>query len=143
MIITRPIARITLIVLVVSLAACSGLPRPEASSIGLSGGEWQLRVLGGSPVDERDARVPTLRFDAEQVSGSDGCNRISGSYSSDGQRISFGQMTSTRMACMDGMALAQAYTAALTITQSYCLDGEELVLYDGTGQALLRFVRGD
>jgi putative lipoprotein len=35
------------------------------------------------------------------VSGSDGCNRISGSYDLKGDAVTFGQMAGTQMACLD------------------------------------------
>jgi heat shock protein HslJ len=130
-----------LLLLLVTMTACSGLPGTGGSSpTTMTDGAWVLTDLGGGAVGDMAEHLPTLSFGADgMVSGSDGCNRLRGGYTTDGQMLSFEAMASTRMACTHGEALAQAFGAALSITQSYRLDGDALTLFDGTGEPIMRF----
>ena len=46
------------------------------------------------------------------VSGSGGCNTLTGSYELDSDKLTFSQMASTRMACPEGMDTEKAYLKA-------------------------------
>ena len=61
-------------------------------------GNWHLRVMDGKEV--RKARA-ILDFDTKkmQLSGFDGCNRISGILKKNGNTSMSSQLASTRMAC--------------------------------------------
>ena len=49
---------------------------------------------------EPAAQQPTIQFVANgRVAGTDGCNRVSAPYTLNGERITFGPMIATRMAC--------------------------------------------
>lgn len=63
-------------------------------------GEWTLKQLNDKPLASA-GRVPVLRFDPEnnRISGNNGCNQITGSFTHTAKTISFGQLASTRMAC--------------------------------------------
>jgi putative lipoprotein len=58
--------------------------------------------LAGKATPKRDPnREAYLQFESGgRVSGSDGCNRLTGTYQIDGERVAFGQMASTQMACL-------------------------------------------
>ncbi|KUM35060.1 META domain-containing protein [Arthrobacter sp. EpRS71] len=50
--------------------------------------------------DPSDARQPSLDLTSDgNAAGTDGCNRLMGSWKEDGKTISFGGFASTRMAC--------------------------------------------
>lgn len=115
---------------------------PRFATTPLTGTDWQLVSLGGEAVTPAEGRArPSLTLDAAaaRAGGSDGCNRFTGSYALAGDRLSFGQLASTMMACMDGMDVAQRYTAALDATARYRTLGTHLELYDAAGAALARF----
>ncbi len=64
-----------------------------------------------------------------QVTGSDGCNYLSGSWSQDGETIVFSGMISTLMACMDvDVWLSDPATATIT--------GTTMTVYDSDGTEL-------
>jgi heat shock protein HslJ len=65
-------------------------------------GKYQVSVIGLEDVSEYNL---TIEFNdsIKTVSGFSGCNRFSGTYTLDGNAITFGPLASTRMACMDSV----------------------------------------
>ena len=121
----------------VLLAGCAtNAPPPDNA---LQGGEWRLAQLKGESV-EPGSRA-TLAFPSKtSVSGSGGCNNFVGAVAADQGRLSLGQLAATRKACPGAvMKLEDDYLAALSQATGYRLDGEELVLLDASGTAILRF----
>ena len=81
--------------LLITLAGQAGDP-PS-----LVGPTWVAVELAGMPVPaDPAARQPAIEFVANgRVAGTDGCNRVSAPYTLNGERITFGPMIATRMAC--------------------------------------------
>jgi len=102
---------------------------------------WKLTHLGGVTAQFADSpRAAHIVLDgAGHVAGSDGCNRIGGSYRFDGQQLSFSQLFSTRMACPEGMADADRFGRALGETARHRIAGNHLELLDAEGAVLARF----
>jgi heat shock protein HslJ len=71
--------------------------------------------------------------------GSGGCNRLSGSYTLDGERLTFGRAAGTMMACRDGMEQERAFLDALSAVTGWRVEGQRLLLLDGAGAPLLQF----
>jgi copper homeostasis protein (lipoprotein) len=114
---------------------------PRFATASLEGTAWQLVTLGGEAVTPVEGRPrPGLTLDAAtaRAAGSDGCNRFTGGYTLAGERLSFGQLASTMMACVDGMDTAGRYTAALAATARFRTLGRHLELYDAAGALLAR-----
>ncbi len=120
------------------LAACGSgisLDEPIESRV------WRLARLGQQPVaagvdPQRDAQV---QFDGTRMSGSGGCNRITGGYQRDGHTLRIGPLAATRMACLDAdrAQLESAFVDALQATASYSLLGStQLTLLDASGRTL-------
>jgi len=73
-----------------------------------------------------------LRFNADQASGSSGCNSYHTTFQAIGGSISFGQIISTAMACKKQvMAAEAAYLRALEGSTSYQTSGSTLHLLGG------------
>ena len=111
---------------------------------GIQGTYWRAVELAGAPVpalpDKREAHLvfqPGGRF-----SGSDGCNRITGSYALKGESVTFGQVAGTQMACADTADLEQRFHSALKGTISWRILGGRLDLFGATGKPLAAFERG-
>lgn len=97
----------------------------------LPGARWTLVEVMGQPVDP-DAPQAYLEFDAEsaRVSGSTGCNRLSGNYElADGNRMALGPLAVTMRACMEGMETERAFLDALERMDSYHLGDGRLQLF--------------
>ncbi|MBN8747073.1 META domain protein [Xylophilus ampelinus] len=127
----------------VSLTACgSGISLDEP----IEGPTWRLVLLGDQPVAPGDdpMRNPQLQFDRSsgRLSGSGGCNRMSGSFTRSASQLKLGQIAATKMACGDPArnALETQFFQALQATASYRLQGPgRMALLDGTGRTVAVF----
>jgi copper homeostasis protein (lipoprotein) len=106
--------------------ACAAAPT-------LRGTTWVL-----SPKAEA-GNTPTLVFDTAQlrVSGQAQCNRIMGSFTVDGDKLSLGQVVSTRRACYPDDGSEQRFLQALSQVQRWRIEGGELLLFGAEGSAPL------
>lgn len=107
----------------------------------LRGTLWQLIQLDGQRVTPASGqRMPqlTISADGTQVSGHGGCNRMSGPVEIRGDRISFTQLASTRMACPAGQQLESAFFDALERSARWKVSGDQLELKDSRGRVLAR-----
>ncbi|WP_225782139.1 META domain-containing protein [Xenophilus sp. Marseille-Q4582] len=123
------------------LAGCSsGISLDEP----IEGPLWRLVQVGDiRPVPGPDAsRDPHVQFDLQgRVTGSGGCNRLSGGFTRSGAQLRLSQLGATRMACADATRTATetAFFQALQTTASYRLAGPgQLALLDAGGRTLAR-----
>lgn len=118
-----------------TVKGCGGTILPPSN---LAGTNWTFVSIGGAHV-ARD--LPTsLRFDGTQLSGSAGCNRISGDYTSDGKRLTAGPLLATQMACPGaGMAQEQAFMALMAkpVSLRFTPDGRLILVGEGGKSAVL------
>ena len=108
----QPAVALAVAFIAVVVAGC--LPAGDDSANGGPGGtSWTVISVAGTATIA-DAR-PTMAFAVDgTVSGSDGCNQYSGSFRTNGQEITVGQLTSTLIGCdLELGAQAQAFTQAL------------------------------
>ena len=131
-----------LVALVAMLAACAGRVAPSGAS--LEGTYWRLVELGGRPAaGTGHSREAHLEFAADggRVTGSTGCNRLTGSFTRDAAMLRFGATATTRMACLDPSlnAQEQRFLAVLRDTERHEIAGDTLTLI-GAGGTLARLV---
>ena len=106
---------------------------------------WILTHIGGEAVTTKptDHNIPALLLNSadQRVSGADGCNRIMGSYTATDTALSFGQMASTMMACLDENVnkVSQSYSQALAKVTGYQVTPTTLILKDSEGNSILQF----
>jgi heat shock protein HslJ len=123
-----------------ALIAGSGGCRPREAAISpttptasLVDTEWTLVELDGAPAGKgAGGRAPTLLLTAEGrlASGFAGCNRMSGTFELEGERLRIISLATTRMACAEGMELEQRYLEALDEVREYRLTATGLDLLD-------------
>jgi heat shock protein HslJ len=117
--------------------ACAGTQAPPApsSAQSLEGIDWKAIELAGKPVVvENASREPHLRLESGgRVSGSDGCNRIAGSFTVRGDNVTFGQMLGTLMACGASAESERAFRDALQATRRFRIAGGRLELFNDAG----------
>ncbi len=76
------------------------------SSAPLENTYWKLTRLGGKPVTVAPKqREPYFILDnkSKRIAGFGGCNRFTGTYQQNSDRLAFGKMAMTFMACSEGM----------------------------------------
>ncbi len=122
------------------LVACA-MPAAPGATPSLVGTEWRLQELGGAPAL---ANVQaTLAFpEAGRVAGLSSCNRFFGTYTLVQDKVAFGQMGMTRMACMGPAGEQETrYVAALQKAQTLRVDGSTLLIAVEGQDKPLRFAR--
>lgn len=104
------------------------------------GPPWSLVALRGQALPVQPlARVPLIELRAGRVSGTTGCNRVTGAYTLSGPALRFGSTAGTRMACADGMETERALLDAMGQVASWRLRDGQLEWLDAGGQPLARW----
>lgn len=130
--------------LLAGLTACGTAPQAPtllASLDALPGTQWTLAepAVATLPLGQQ----PELQFvSATQVAGNSGCNRFAGALRLGGGGLAMGPLAGTRRACPgDLMQMEQRVLRALDATRSARLEPGQLVLLDGRGNELARWVQ--
>lgn len=107
-----------------------------ASALTLEGTEWTLvSIDGAAPADGTEI---TLVLDGEGVAGSAGCNRYSGSYTLNGDTVTFGPFVTTRMACPQPiMQQESAFLTALEGAATFKIADGQLTIVSASGVTLI------
>lgn len=107
-----------------------------AASDGLTG-KWRIVAVGGA--EGLDVSKAQAEFAANgRFSSTIGCNRIAGKPLVSGQKLAFGPMMTTRMACPPPLdTVERQYLAALEAVRAYRLAGKTLVFLGDGGEALV------
>lgn len=102
----------------------------------LKNSAWALSTLDGAqPLADSEI---TLMFDAQNsISGHGSCNRYGGTYTREGENITFSQVFSTRMACEGTLAQEQTYLELLNAVTQYTLIDDTLTLSTDDGATLV------
>jgi copper homeostasis protein (lipoprotein) len=123
----------------VEFASCD----PATADASLENTRWNLIRLGTEDVQtiEDAQREPhlILQPDQRRVAGSGGCNRLTGSYTLEGERLTFGQTAGTMMACPNGMEQEKAFHEALARVARWRIVGDRLELFDSAGNVAALF----
>jgi len=121
-----------------TLGACAA-PAPAATPEPLWGSEWRLQSIAGQAALPQPAA--TLVFPQPgQAVGHGSCNRFSGVVEIDRDRLKFGPLMSTKMACIGGASEQESrYLGALQKAQRYEVQGDTLLIHaQGMDQPLRR-----
>jgi putative lipoprotein len=118
----------------------STLPKPR-STRPLEKTYWKASELDGKPVlaAESTREVYILLGGTGRVAGSDGCNRVIGSYVLTGDGIKFGALAGTQMACPNTADTERGLRKALSEATRWTVAGDRLELFDATGRRLAQF----
>jgi heat shock protein HslJ len=104
---------------------------------------WKAVELAGRPAPGQDPpREAHFQLQRGRVSGSDGCNRITGTYQLSGDRVTFGQMATTQMACLNSPGTEGPFRDALKNATRLSVAADRLELFDANGKRLGAFVAG-
>ncbi len=124
---------IALLAMAALVIACDAFTDDNANG-GIGGTSWTVVTINGGPAVP-DAR-PTMVFEFDgSLSGTGGCNQYSGSFRTDGDRITVRDLASTMMACEAGvMAQEQAFSAALGGATTWHLTEQGDLELDGSGR---------
>ena len=135
--------RLVVIIAVASTVGCGSLRGGEDGQR-LAAADWRLSELSGrAAIPTEVSRRPWLRFepDSGRVSGSGGCNRLTGPFTTDRGAIRFGTLASTKMACLDEALSRQEddFLSVLNSVNRFDVEGDTLLLLRGEA-VVARFV---
>ena len=127
-----------------SMVGCATMSNPstERNLNELQNKNWVVSEINGTKLvadPAQQADVPSIQFDNERVSGSDGCNRFMGGYAVKGTEIKFSQLASTQKACLSATDISQKYTKALGQVTHYDASKKELKFLDANKKVLVKF----
>jgi putative lipoprotein len=114
-----------------------------SSSLGIFGVDWIVAAIDGK--DAVGQTKPTFRIEADgKVNGRGGCNGYGGAATlKDGQKITFGDMHATLMACEQSvMDQEMRFFAALKEVETFRIEDGKLVLAGKNGEELMRLAVG-
>ncbi|MGM0982602.1 MAG: META domain-containing protein [Pseudomonadota bacterium] len=124
------------------LAACSSRPAPQLDepTAGLEGPvvdqRWNLLLVGTNERLDMPERAHFVIESDGRVSGSDGCNRLTGrAVLGENNRIAFSDLATTRQACPKAEDAARV-TGMLENAYRYLIDHDRLVFF-GPDQRVL------
>ncbi|ANF81002.1 META domain-containing protein [Acinetobacter sp. NCu2D-2] len=133
------------------LTACQSTPVEgpsqtieAANLLQLQHGTWIATHIGMFEIksDPSVRNIPSLQFDGttQRLSGSDGCNRLMGSYTAGRDTLSLSQLATTRMACLNNTSgVEQKFQDALAKVTHYQVFNKTLKLFDRNGNPVLQF----
>jgi len=125
------------------LSACTPNLAVNSGKPALEGTYWVLTELQGKAVTQpAKGQKPYFIYfskDKSRVSLSGGCNVMGGSYElREGNRIKFGNMMSTMMACPD-MTVEEALRNLPELVDNYAILGDELMFAKAKMAPYVRF----
>lgn len=138
-------------VLMKRVATPASKPAPDAGAVMAPGTvlvaqgwrhNWRVTQINGQAITSASGpRVPTLAFDAKKatISGNSSCNGYSANYQLKGSQIQFGSVMSTKRACVP--SVEDEFFAALQATRSLRSNGQQLLLQDANGRAVVSLAR--
>lgn len=135
----RPVCALLVVVGCGRLAVAPVVPSAGA----IEGTAWQLTRVGGLAPEALAAssKPPTMRLEQGRLQGFGGCNRLSGNYSVDGDRLTVGALAGTMMICDESvMAVETAFAKALGgVLRIRVADGKLTLAPEAGSESLLEF----
>lgn len=118
---------------------------PDDATTSLENTSWALVSWGvpGAETSVIAGSTVTLEFSAAgEVGGNGGCNSYGGTYTVQDDRLVFGEIASTLMACADQSVTEQemAYLAALQSAGRFAITDDALTLWVDDENGVLNFV---
>ncbi|MDI3379471.1 META domain-containing protein [Acinetobacter sp. V89_7] len=101
---------------------------------------WTATEINGFQISTQVANKPSLKFDSktQRFSGTDGCNRMMGSFKADAESLQLGAAASTKMICPNtDQNISVQYQQALTNVSRYRVSPEHLILMDQSGRIVM------
>lgn len=104
---------------------------------------WEVAALEKNPID-KNQNIPSITFNTDEmrISGSGGCNKISGTFKAqaNSDQMSFSQTIATRMACIN-METESTFLKLLEKVSSFKVEKNKLIFYDSNRNELISFIQ--
>ncbi|MDR0367975.1 MAG: META domain-containing protein [Bacteroidales bacterium] len=100
-------------------SACKTKQKPAHSSVVIDEKEWVAIQLGENAIALNSQQLPTLKLSQGKASGFASCNRFHGTYTLEGNTLSFGQLVQTKMFCQETNTVETDFLNALSQTKRW------------------------
>ena len=128
----RPRLGARAIALAILIAGAGCMSSQDPTTPALRGTSWRAETIMGRPVIDNSASTTTFEADG-RVHGRGGCTRYFGSSTIEGERLSFGALGSTQMACAEALMDQEArFFQALQGAERWSVDERGLLLVYST-----------
>ena len=112
------------------------LRKPKRTESPIKNKRWKLLEMDGEKIEITEAFKGEphiiLSLQTNKIHGSGGCNRFGGTYSLDGDRLTFGDIAFTKIYCEGVMEVENPYMRALTTVNGFRVNGDAMwLLRDG------------
>ncbi|HMQ78557.1 MAG TPA: META domain-containing protein [Ignavibacteria bacterium] len=127
-------------VLIVMLVYGCGSSGSSGDKSPLAGTEWVLFEMEGVKYEPASGKNVTMILDgtAKKMGGKAPCNTYGSVYTKSANKISFGNVFSTEMACAE-LDAESVYYKILPKVFAYQVSGDKLYFFDSGGMVILRF----
>ena len=136
-----------LLVLAGGIQAQAFKAQPAAA---LQNTQWILTWVEGVKVPQSGAANPSprrayieLNSASHRLTGSGGCNQLTGAYELEGQHLRLNGTARTLMACAGGADTEGKLVKALEEVREWKVSGQTLELLDGNGNVVAKFSAAD
>ena len=116
----------TILLVIICFSACKSKQNTTNQSIVITDKTWIAIQLEENAIELTQEQLPNLTLSEGKVSGFASCNRFHGTYSLDGNKLSFGALAATKMFCQETNQIERDFTSALSQTQSWEYKGGKL-----------------
>lgn len=101
---------------------------------------WKLTQIENNAIsvypNQREAHIILKE---QKLAGSDGCNRIMGTYTTNKNKITFSKIASTMMMCQQGMKQAYKFKNNLEKADNFKIEKDNLSIFDKNSNKVLEF----
>jgi heat shock protein HslJ len=119
----------------------------ETSDLSIENTKWIISTLDNDVVKNEHKNSRTIHFileaETNKVTGFSGCNTFMGSYKIDGNKISFSQIASTRMMCLDETVNETDVLNVFNSANNFNITNGELSLNNSSETTLAKFKKAE
>lgn len=130
---------ILFLVAIVCLFACKAKQNTTSQSVTITDKTWVAVQLGENTIEITEDRLPNLALSEGKVSGFGSCNRFHGTYTLDGNKISFSPLARTKMLCQEVQQIEDGFLDALSNAKSWEYKNEKLYFLGEDKKVLVVF----
>lgn len=110
----------------------SGKNKPQRLSLD----QWTVTSINENSSFSANPTI-SLSVNDKTISGNTGCNNFNGRFTLRGNKISFGQMASTKMFCKN-MDTEDRFFSTLEKVSTYSIENDELVFFDKANKVVMK-----
>ena len=101
--------------------------------------EWIVTEIGKEKIVVNADKTPWIKLSEGRISGFSACNRLMGSYTLDGDTLTFGQLGGTKMFCFDVQDLEDKFLQTLAKTHYWKYKCGKLFFFDKDNELIMKF----